>query len=166
MSMVCAHCGTPSTHQRQAIPWCTQCGIWLVHDEPTGQWVSFAEHAWRQPRVLQLQAIAQTRDAATAAQPTALALLPPGWHTAVGEPAHVGCYTLDLHPPAGPVDLYAYLVPPYRGRDWRVRVYNRTAGVCRALFTADTATAATFPDVPAAVTAAVDAVRSAITGRH
>lgn len=157
MSIVCAHCGTPSTHQRQAIPWCVHCGIWLVHDEPTGQWVSFAEHAWRQPRALQLQAIAQTRDAATAAQPAALALLPPGWHTAVGEPSHGGCCTLDLHPPAGPVDLYAYLVPPYRGYDWRVRVYNRTAGVCRALFTPGAATAA--------VTAAVDAVHSAITGR-
>jgi len=139
-----------------------------VHDEPTGQWVSFAEHAWRQPQAQELQAIAQTRDAATAAQPAALALLPPGWHTAVGEPSHCGCYTLDLHPPARPVDLYAYLVPPYRGHDWRVRVYNRTAGVCRALFTPGTATAATYPDVPAAV----DAVRSATTasasvaGRH
>jgi hypothetical protein len=50
---------------------------------------------------------------------------------------------------------------PYRGYDWRVRVYNRTAGVCRTLFTPGTTTAATYKDMPDALTAAVAAVRSA-----
>jgi hypothetical protein len=165
MTIVCARCGTPSTRGRQGTPWCEHCGIWLVCDQVTGEWISFAEHAHRQPRYRELQAIAHTRDAATAAQPTAEAIMPSGWHATIGEPSHGGCYTLDLHPPAQPVDVYAYLLPPYGGYDWRVRVYNRSTGVCATLFTPGTATAATYPDVPDAVTAALAAVCSATTDR-
>ncbi len=160
-TIVCAHCGTESTTRRQGIPWCANCGIWLVRDEVTAEWISFAEHAHRQPRYRELEAIAQTGDAATAAQPTVDALLPAGWHSSIAEPSHGGCFTLDLHPPAGPVDLYAYLVPPVGGYDWRVRVYNHSTGVCRTLFTPATATAATYRDVPEAVTAAIAAVQAA-----
>src|SRR5262249_23369170 len=129
MTIACAHCGTEPTSRRQGIPWCDHCGIWLVRDERTAQWTSFAEHAHRQPRYGQRKGTARTGDAATAAQPVADALLPAGWHSSLAEPSHGGCSTLDLHPSAGPVDAYAYLVPPIGGHDWRVRVYHRTTGV-------------------------------------
>jgi hypothetical protein len=162
-SIVCAHCGTESTARRQGRGWCVPCGIWLIRDEETTEWISVAEHAHCQPRYRQRQAIAQTSDAARAAQPAADALLPAGWRSSLTEASHGGCCTLDLHPPAGPVDVYAYLVPPIGGFGWRVRVHNRTTGVCRALFTPGTATAVTFPDVPAAVEAAIAAVHAATT---
>lgn len=155
MRIVCARCGTPSATLRQGTPWCTRCGIWLVYDEVTGEWISVAEHAHRQPVYQRRQAIAATRDAALAARPDVEALLPDGWHAVVGEPAHAGCYTLDLHPPAGPVDVYAYLVPPIGRYAWRVRVYHRGIGVCRTLFIPGTATPATFAQPTDAVPAAL-----------
>lgn len=163
MSIVCARCGMPSTTRRQRLPWCTRCEIWLVHDEVTGQWISFAEHAHRQPVYQRRQAIAATRAAALAARPSVEALLPAGWHACLGEPAHSGGYTLDLHPPAGPVDVYAYLVPPIGRYAWRVRVYHRGIGVCQTLFTPGTATPATFTqpaDAVPTVLAAVDQART------
>jgi hypothetical protein len=163
MTIVCARCSTPSTTRRQGIPWCTQCRIWLVHDEVTGEWISFAEHAHRQPVYQRRQAIAATRDAARAAQSTVVALLPAGWRTRLGEPAHGGCYTLDLHPPTAPVDVYGYLVPPIGGYAWRIPVYHRGIGVCRTLFLPGTATPATFPQAADAVPTALAAVDEART---
>ena len=62
--------------------------------------------------------------------------------------------------------MYAYLVPPIGGYDWRVRVYHRAVGVCRTLFIPATATPATFPAAADAVPAAVAAVDEARTAAH
>src|SRR5262249_58975681 len=83
MTIVCARCGTQPTTHRQGIPWCEHCGIWLVRDEVTEQWVSFAERAHREPDHRHRQAVALTREAAIAAQPAVDALLP------AGRPSHV-----------------------------------------------------------------------------
>jgi hypothetical protein len=90
----------PNPPPGQGMPWCAPCEIWLVHDEVTDEWISFAEHAGRRPAYQRRQAIAATREIAVAAAPAVSALLPTGWHSHLGEPAHGGRYTLDLHPPA------------------------------------------------------------------
>ncbi len=123
--------------------------------------------AHRQPLYQRRQAIAATRDAALAARSSVAALLPAGWRTCLGAPAHGGCYTLDLHPPAGPADMYGdvygYLVPPIGGYTWRVRVYHRGSGVCRTVFIPGTATPATFPQAADAVPAVLAAVEESRT---
>ncbi len=158
----------PTRHQ--GTTWCVHCGIWLVHDEMTGAWISFAEHVHRRPVYQCRQAIATAREAALAAQPAVESLLPAGWHSRIGDASHGGCYTLDLHPPTGPVDLYAYLVAPTGDDGWRVRLYHRGIGVCRTLFIPVTATPATFPEaadaMPQAVAAVTEARTAARVGSH
>lgn len=155
-SIVCARCGTPSTSRRRGTPWCGQCGIWLFRDEVTNEWISCAEYAHREPAYRRRQAVAATQQAAVTAQRSVALLLPAGWHTQIAEPVGGGCYTLSLYPPTAAADRYAYLIPPIGGYDWRVRVCDPVARVCRTLFIPGTAEPATFGD-------AVDAARAGLS---
>jgi len=157
--LVCAHCGTTSTERRGDAPWCTPCGIHLVLDEPSGEWTSVAGRAHRQIEARNARLIERTRRAALSSVEPAQNLIPDGWRAHAEQCAPGGILTLALHPPAGPVDAYAYLTPPHAERGWYVRVDNRSRGVDFPLYVAGGARAAYFATLAEAVQAAVTAVR-------
>jgi hypothetical protein len=158
-TIVCGHCGTPCTDRRGTNPRCQPCGIWLFGCELTGQWVGAAEREARIRRAHTDAIIEQTRQVATASIDEFRTLLPDGWHAQVNQIIVGACYTVDIHPPTGPVDVHAYLTPPHDGHSWYVRVFNRTRGLDFPLYTDGGVHAATFPTVPDALAAAISVVR-------
>jgi hypothetical protein len=158
-SIVCGQCGTSATG-RSGRPWCQACGIWLTVCELTGDWVSYAEAEARKTRARHARIIETTREAAHAAVDPARRLIPDGWQAKAGQVMEGACHTLEVYPPAGPVDVHAYLTPPHCGGGWYVRVSNRTQGVDFPLYTCGGAHAASFDSLAEAVTAAVTAVRT------
>jgi hypothetical protein len=158
-AIVCGQCGTTSTGRRDGTPWCERCRIWLFACPETGQWVSAAECEFRRRERRRAAVVEHTRRTTECSLDHARRILPPGWHAQVEQTLPGACHTLHLHPPAGAVDAYAYLVPPHDGRGWYVRIHNRTRGVDFPLYTAGGAHAAYFDQLDAAIDAAVTAVR-------
>ena len=176
-TIVCGHCGTPATPRSgrpvtAGKPWCQVCGIWLTVCEVTGEWVSYAEAEARATHARHARIIESTRETANAAVDLARCLVRDGWLVTAGQVVEGACHTLDLRPPAGPVDVHAYLTPPHHipphrsARDctalycggWHVRVHNRTQGVDFPLYNPGGAHAASFDTLAEAVDAALTAV--------
>ncbi|MBB5916780.1 hypothetical protein BJY24_005692 [Nocardia transvalensis] len=125
-------------------------------DEPTGHWVSHAERLARDTARHAAAQYARDRAAVAAALPVLRRVVPPGWSVDVADNPAPAVRVL----PAGPVDVAAYLCPPRPGtHGWRVFVHDRTRGAGAAVFAADSAHAAAFPDPLAATTAAIRHLR-------
>jgi hypothetical protein len=155
-AVVCSRCGTPSTGQRQGSPWCSPCGIWLTLDEPTAEWVSYAERLYRDnARRAAVQAM-RNRRAVADVFPTVRRAVPAGWTIEVSSDG--GCF--QVRPPQGPVDVAAYIGPRNSGTDtWSVHIDNRSTRVSAAVFAAGGAHVARFDTALAATAAAVRRLR-------
>jgi hypothetical protein len=158
-AIMCAACGTTTTDRRDRRPWCTPCGIWLVLDPSTGDWVSHAERAHRAKVARDTLEIDQSRRAVAAAIGHARTLVPAGWRAQARQARPDVCHAIDIHPPAGAVDVTAYLLPAGSDRGWHVQIHNRTRRVGFPLYTRGGAEAAYYATVDDAVTAAVTALR-------
>lgn len=154
----CWLCGTQAAARRHGAPRCPGCGIYLVQDEPTGEWVSHAELEHRRRQAHDAPVIEATRQLAFDALPAVQAHVPDNWQATVAQPPSGATWALTIHPPAGPIDVYAYLSPPHSDRGWHVRIHNRTEKVGFPLYTAGGAQAAQFGTLPDAVDAAVTAL--------
>jgi hypothetical protein len=154
----CWRCGTQAAVRRHVAPRCPGCGIYLVRDEPTGEWVTHAELERRHRQAHDAPVIEATRQLAFDALPAVQAHVPDHWQATVDPPSSGATWALTIHPAAGPIDVHAYLTPPHSNRGWYVRIHNRTEKVGFPLYTAGGAHAAQFGTLPDAVDAALTAL--------
>jgi len=159
-SIRCARCGATPATPEQGLPWCATCGIWLVRDEPTGEWVGVAERQRRRKRARDAVAIQETHDLVHGGLAAARSRLPEGWRGVTDLPLPGAIWSLTIQPPGGPVQVEAYLVPSDTNRGWYVRIHNRTEGVGFPLYTPGGAHAAHYATLDQAVDAAVTALRT------
>jgi hypothetical protein len=152
---------------------CAQCGLYLILDDVTGEWISPAEHDRRQREARTAQVIEESRIAVGASLAEAAALLPDGWTIETGQimDGSVHALTVAVPPQPGPADAsteacadgdaiaVASLIPPSDSCGWKVRVCNRVQRVGYPLFTDGGARAAQYATVAAAMNAAVNVLR-------
>jgi hypothetical protein len=159
-TIICHHCGTTSTGLRDGVPWCLTCRCWLTRCELTGEWVSCAEHERRKAHARNAQLIDETRLGALGALDLTLTLIPHGWRAQVTHLSPGAYWTLDLHPPTGPITVVASLTSPHAGQSegWHVGIHNRTRAVAFPLYTAGGTRAAYYTRVQDALAAAIHAI--------
>ncbi len=152
-AVVCHHCEASTDLVGQGRRWCGPCGIWLVPDPVTRQWVSHAECLHRGTA---RRAAARARAdswAVTAALARIRRAVPTGWTV---DPSGSPRTCVRVRPPAGSVDVAAYLVPPRSHvPGWTIHVDNRARGVAAAVFGPAGTHADRFDDPGAAARAAV-----------
>ncbi len=160
-SINCARCGGVVAGPGPGLPWCAAGGIWLVQDEPTGEWVSVAEREHRRRQAGVAVRVQESHDQVHGGLAAAQASLPDRWQAAAHQPVPDADWSIIIHPPAGPVQIAAYLYPPDADSGWYVRIDNRSEGVCFPLYIPGGARAAHFAALDRAVDATVTALRTA-----
>lgn len=166
---VCQRCQTSIEQVRDGHLWCGGCGRYLIHDPERGDWITFAEREYRQRADAHQRQVALSAELAHRAVAALRDRKPPGWQVAAGQHVDAAIHTVDITPPAGPVDAVASLLPPEgTGQGWRVRIHNRTRRVAFPLYQAGGAEAASFDTVGDAADAAVRAlhIEIAVTTRR
>ncbi|MGH3737833.1 MAG: hypothetical protein ACRDT6_19810 [Micromonosporaceae bacterium] len=136
----------------------------MLH-EPTGEWVGYGEREQRQRRADLWRLVHASETAVHACLQQARELAPAGWRVdATQAAAGAWPFYLRLTPPPGSPDVTASLHPPITGDGWYVQVSDRVDRVGYPLYTAGVR-AASYPELPDAIAAAVNAVRVAC-GAH
>jgi uncharacterized Zn finger protein (UPF0148 family) len=155
----CSRCGAPSGQVRDGHPWCAVCDCYLVHDPEHGDWTSYAEREYRRRAADNESRIAASAEQVHRATVALRDRIPDGWRVAARQHLDAATHTLDIEPPAGTIDVMAYLVPPDHGdQGWLVRVHGRTQQVDFPLYRDGGACAASFDTAGGAFDAAVNAL--------
>jgi len=169
----CAQCGADLTVANPHQVRCPQCGLYLVLDDVTGEWISPAERDRRQREARTAQFIEESRLTVQAHLAEATVLLPDGWSIESGQimDGSVHALTVAVPPQPGPADAatgaitgnrviaIATLTPPSDGLGWHVEVSNRVQRVSYPLFAGGGVRAAEYATVAAAMDAAVNVLR-------
>jgi hypothetical protein len=168
----CAQCGATFSVADPCQVQCPRCGLHLVLDGTSGEWISPAELDHRQRAARTAQTIEASLLAVEAHLGEATALLPEGWRIDSGPVMDGSVHVLTIAVPADPSPAamstgagsgrdaiaVASLIPrPDNG--WHVEVFNRARRISYPLYTHGGAHAARYATVAAAMNAAINALR-------